>query len=260
MVRTAPLRDKSGNIVKWFGSSIEIEDRKEAEAALRRSKQQLHELVGRLNTVREEEAKRIARELHDDLGQKLTAVNMGLAELDRKLVDATPGQREQIDWMHDTVDQTIEAVQNLSSELRLGQLDILGLTAAIDWQLKEFTRHSGIPCVVTRLDEITNLPDAHRTAMFRILQEALTNIVRHAGATRVDVSLSEENNRVELHIRDNGRGVTAKDLNDRRAIGLLGMHERAEGVGGTVTITGHVNAGTKVLVVVPLDSSILIAP
>src|SRR5258708_12976319 len=113
----------------------DVTERKEAEAALRGSEPQLHELVGRLNTVREEEAKRIARELHDDLGQKLTALNMGLADLEMKLADATPGQRAHIARMHATVDQTIEVVQELSSELRLGQLDILGLTAPIECQL-----------------------------------------------------------------------------------------------------------------------------
>lgn len=252
LVRTAPLRDDHGSIVKWFGSSFDIEDRKEATEALRHSQQQLQALVGRLNTVREDEAKRIARELHDDLGQKLTALNMGLADLDLKLAEAAPDQRAQIARMHATVDQTIEMVQELSSELRLGQLDILGLTAAIDWQLKEFSRRSGIPCLVTRLDEVTNLSDAQGTAAFRILQEALTNIVRHAGATQVEVSLRVGPDEIALWIHDNGRGIAAGALTNRKAIGLLGMRERAQSVGGTVTIVGAPDTGTTVFVSIPL--------
>lgn len=255
LVRTAPLRDRNGKIIKWFGASVDIEDRKKAAEALRRSEQRLQALVGRLNTVREDEAKRIARELHDVLGQRLTALNMELADLETKLVDATPSQRAQIARINTAVDQTIEVVQELSSELRLGQLDVLGLTAAIEWQLKEFSRRSKIPCNVTRLDEIANLSDARNTAVFRILQEALTNIVRHAGATEVEVSLQSGPSQLVLKVRDNGRGITAAELNDRKAIGLLGMRERAQIVGGDFKIMGRAGVGTTVLVTIPLLQS-----
>jgi signal transduction histidine kinase len=237
------------------GTCQDITERKRAEAELRAAKQQLHALVGRLHTVREEEAKRIARELHDDLGQKLTALNMELDDLEMKLADATPYQRAQIARMHTVVDRTIEVVQGISSELRLGQLDILGLTAAIEWQLKEFSRRFAIQCSVTRLDEVTNLSDAQRTAVFRILQEALTNIVRHAGATDVEVSLQAGPGQLALQVRDNGRGITVAEMNDRKAIGLLGMRERAQGVGGDVTITGGGSVGTTVLVTIPLHQA-----
>lgn len=185
---------------------------------------------------------------------------MGLADFERKLPDATPGQRAQIARMHLTVDQTIEVVQELASELRLGQLDVLGLTAAIEWQLKEFSRRSKIPCKVTRLDEIATLSDAQSTAVYRIVQETLTNVVRHAGATRVEISLQGGPNQLALSIHDNGRGVTAAELADRKAIGLLGMRERAQSVGGAVTITGEPGRGTTVLVTIPLEPNSEISP
>jgi signal transduction histidine kinase len=233
-----------------------ITERKRAEEALQRSEEQLQALVGRLNTVREDEAKRIARQLHDDLGQELTALNMELSDLETKLADSTSSQRDQIAQMHRTVDKTIEAVQTLSYELRLGQLDLLGLAAAIDWQLKEFSRKTEIQVEITRLDEITSLSDSKCTAAFRILQEALTNIVRHAGASRVSVSLEAGNDKVTLKIRDNGRGIAAAELNDRRAIGLLGMRERALSVGGTLMISGEPGTGTTVFVTVPMEPAV----
>jgi len=236
-----------------MGTLLDITTREQAEAALRATKQQLRALVGRLHTVREEEAKRIARELHDDLGQHLTTLNMELDGLEMKLPDATPNQRNQIARMHTVVDHTIEVVQKISGELRLGQLDVFGLTAAIDWQLKEFSRRSAIPCRIMRLDEIANLSDAQNTVIFRILQEALTNIVRHAGATVVEVSLQAEPDHLTLRVRDNGRGITAAELNAAKAIGLLGMRERAQLVGGDVTITGGAGVGTTVLVRIPLN-------
>jgi PAS domain S-box-containing protein len=229
----------------------DVTERMKAKEALRHSEQQLHALVARMNTVREDEAKRIARELHDDLGQKLTALEMELADLETKLPGATPGQQAQIARMHTMVGDTIVTVQTISSELRLGQLDVLGLTAAIDWQLKEFSRQFAIPCRVTRLDEIANLSDAQSTAVFRILQEALTNIVRHAGATEVEISLQAGPAELRLMVRDNGRGISAAELSDRKSIGLLGMRERAQIVGGEVTVTGMPGAGTTVLVRLP---------
>ena len=213
----------------------------------------LRALVGRLHTAREEEAKRIARELHDDLGQQLTALNMELADLEMKLPGAAPTQRSQIARMHTIVDHTIQIVQKIAGELRLAQLDVLGLTAAIDWQLKEFYRRSAIPSRITRLDEVANLSDAQSTAVFRILQETLTNIVRHAGATVVEVSLQAEPDQLTLKVHDNGRGISAAELNDQKSIGLLGMRERAQLVGGDVTITGGAGVGTTVLIRIPLN-------
>lgn len=234
--------------------------RQQAEGELRIAEGQLHALVNRLHTVREEEAKRIARELHDDLGQKLTVLNMELTNLGGSFPDAPVNHQQQIERMHGVVDETIEVVQRISGELRLGQLDMLGLTSAIDWHLKEFARRSGIPCRITRLDETQNLPDAKSTAVFRILQEALTNIARHAGASEILVGLHAESNELTLMVHDNGRGITASELSDRKSFGLLGMRERALIVGGTITISGDPGAGTTVFVRIPLDRACVSPP
>src|SRR4051812_23484189 len=174
--RAFPVRNAAGEVCRIVGVAEDITDRKRGELELRAAEQQLRALVGRLHTVREEEAKRIARELHDSLGQELTALNMELADLGRKLPGATSRQREQIARMHTIVDHTIETVQQIASELRLGQLDALALPAAIDCHLKEFSRRSAIPCRILCLDEVENLSDSQKITIFRILQEALTNI------------------------------------------------------------------------------------
>jgi signal transduction histidine kinase len=239
-----------GNLV---GMIRDVTDRQQEQEELRSSKQQLQALVGRMDFAREEEAKRISRDLHDDLGHQLTALKLELSELERKSPGATAQQQNNITRMHTMVDHTVEAVQKIADNLRLGQLDVFGLTAAIDWHLKEFSRRSGIPYRITRLDEVSDLSDTQNTAVFRIMQEALTNIVRHAGATEVDISLQAVLGELTLRVHDNGRGITPVEVNNKGAIGLLGMRERARLIGGEVTITGATGAGTTVLASIPLN-------
>ena len=176
---------------------------------------------------------------------------MELADLEAKLGEVPPRQRGQFDRMRTGIDHTIEVVQKISGELRLGQLDVLGLTAAIECQVQEFSRRSAISCRIERLDEVADLSEAQTTALFRILQEALTNIARHAGATEVSVSLEAGPDAVTMQVRDNGRGITASEMDDKKAIGLLGMRERAQILGGDLIITG--GAGTTVRVRLPLN-------
>jgi PAS domain S-box-containing protein len=234
-----------GNLL---GVIRDITTRKRAEEDLRSAEQQLRALVGRLHNVREEEARRIARELHDVLGTHLTALNMELSEMERKIAGLTPPQREHFSRMHAAVDHMIVVVQQISGDLRLAQLDVLGLSAAIDWQAKEFSRRSAISCHIGRLDETKHLTDAQNTAVFRILQESLTNIARHARASAVEIYLEARPDEIVLQIHDNGRGITAAELTDQKSIGLIGMRERAQLVGGEVAITGGCGAGTTVTV------------
>ncbi|HUR59308.1 MAG TPA: PAS domain S-box protein [Opitutaceae bacterium] len=246
------LQEAAGDVGIGIDNLNRDAARRQAETDLRATQGQLHALIGRMHTVREEEAKRIARELHDDLGQKLTGLNMELDGLGRKLSHPTTAELNQLEKMRTVVDHTIEVVQKISGELRLSQLDLLGLTAAVEWHSQEFARHAGIACRVTHLDETPGLSDIQRTTVFRILQEALTNIARHAGATEVVVSLQALADELVLTVNDNGRGITAAELRDQKSIGLLGMRERALLVGGDVTITGAARAGTTVRVRIPL--------
>lgn len=245
------VRDVEGKPLFIIGMVEDISPRKIAEAGLRSSERRLHALVGQLNSVREEEAKRIARELHDDLGQQLTALSLLLASPSSPppgLMTGEPGWRDQ---MQRRIDHAVETVQRISGELRLGQLDVLGLPAAIEWQLQEFSRLTAIRCRATRLDEVAGLSDMPKTAFFRILQEALTNIARHADATRVTVQLRAGPKSVILTVRDNGRGISPAEQSDPSSLGLLGMRERAELAGGTFAISGKAGRGTTVQVVLP---------
>lgn len=227
-------------------------DRKKAEERLHESREQLRALSVYLQYVREEERTRIAREVHDELGQALTGIKLDLAWLAARLPRSQRPMLEKVADMSGHIDATIQAVRRIATELRPGILDDLGLVAAIEWQANEFQGRTGIMCRVT-----SNLPDRQldadlNTAFFRIFQETLTNVIRHANATRVDVHLAGGDDAIVLTVRDNGRGITPAEIRDRRSIGLLGMGERAALLGGKVEIKGAPGQGTEVTVRIPL--------
>lgn len=227
----------------------DITERKRAERELQRSLLELQALNGQLQNVREEERTKLAREIHDQLGQSLTAIKIGLCAL-----KAAPGEAQQsqsIDGILHLVDETIHAVRRISTELRPGILDHLGLVAAVEWAAEEFQAGTGIQCQVG-LPETNPAIDAERaTAIFRILQETLTNIARHAGATRVSIRLFHEGGSVSLEVRDNGRGIGADRLYGAGSLGILGMRERAVLLGGEFRIAGEPGNGTTVRVRIP---------
>lgn len=230
----------------------ERRERERFESELRRSHVQLRALTNHLQTVREEERTRIAREVHDDLGQALTALKLDLASLGRKLGRA-PGFGRRVSDMLAHVDATIATVRMIATELRPGVLDNLGMVAAVEWQAADFQRRTGVPCVVTvEVPELRLAPDLE-TVCFRIFQEALTNIIRHAQATQVTVRLTRSEGFLILVVRDNGRGITENEANPR-SIGLLGMKERASQVGGDVFIAGLPGHGTTVTLRLPLST------
>jgi signal transduction histidine kinase len=229
-------------------------DRKLAEEKLRRSHDQLRALAGRLQVVREEERTRIAREVHDELGQALTGLKLDLAWLSGRL-RSSRGLHGKIKIMSGQIDATIQSVRRIATELRPGVLDSLGLAAAIEWQGADFEARTGIRCAVT-VEAPETIPDpAFGTAYFRIFQETLTNIIRHAQATSVEVRLAQVGQQLALTIRDNGRGITEREIAHAHSLGLIGMKERAAQVGGEVCFVGVPGRSTTVILRAPLPAA-----
>ncbi|HEX3718204.1 MAG TPA: histidine kinase [Verrucomicrobiae bacterium] len=227
-------------------------DRQRAEDQLRESHKQLRALSVYLQHVREEERTRIAREVHDELGQALTSCKLDVSWLAHHLSRGQKELREKAKGLSAHIDSTIQTVRRISTELRPGILDHLGLVAALEWQANEFQLRTGIRCdVSTRLDE-SRLDPELTTAFFRIFQETLTNVIRHAAATRVKVQLKEEASRIILEVRDNGRGIGRDEISDPRSMGLLGMRERAALLGGDFSIQRlSAGRGTRARVAIP---------
>jgi signal transduction histidine kinase len=227
-----------------------------AEEQLRESHERLRQLSVYLQTVREEERTRIAREVHDELGQALTGCKLDLSWIASKL----PRERDLKPLLEKTkslsthIDSTIQMVRRIATELRPGILDHLGLAAALEWQAHEFQMRTGIKCDVhANLNDPGLHPDLN-TAFFRIFQETLTNIIRHAGATLVAVNLRERDGRIILEVKDNGRGISETEISQTDSMGLLGMRERAALLGGRFKIAqGAGGKGTKVTVSIPIS-------
>jgi signal transduction histidine kinase len=243
-----------------------VSERARGEEALREARDSLEERVAertaelrelsrRIESVREEERKRIAREIHDELGQSLTALKIDLSWLAKRLPSAKRELLERAEGMAAAIDSTLRAMRRLATELRPSVLDELGLFDALEWQLQEFQARTDIVC--THRFQISSVPlDAARsTDVFRVLQEALTNVARHAGATRVDLAVMCEDSRFVLELRDNGRGIEAQAPGDRQSIGLVGMRERVARWGGRLDIHTAQGEGTTLRVELPVAAA-----
>jgi signal transduction histidine kinase len=232
-------------------------DAQRAEERLRQSREQLRRLAAHLESVREEERTRISREIHDGLGQALTGLKMDLSWLGRtRDTNQNSANRnslgDKIKSMSEVVDSIIQTVRTISTELRPGVLDHLGLAAAIEWQVNEFQKRAATKCKLSLPAEDIPMDGSRSTAMFRIFQEALTNIARHAHATKVNISLERENGSALLQVTDNGRGISQNKLFAPKSLGLLGMRERAHLLGGDVQIHRNEGEGTTVVVRMPV--------
>jgi PAS domain S-box-containing protein len=245
-----PLRLDSTRAVCLIAS--DLSEIKRAEQELRASSEQLRNLAAHLLSVREEERARISREVHDELGQSLTAVKMDLAWLAGRLPQRNGPILKRIRATRQLADSIIQSIRRISTELRPAVLD-LGLAAAVEWQVQEFQARSGIQCTV-RLLAREEVASNASTAMFRIFQETLTNVARHAKATRAEVVLQKQRDRLVLLIRDNGRGFDQADPSLSKSLGLLGMRERAAILGGKVNISSAPGKGTTVSAWIPLPS------
>jgi signal transduction histidine kinase len=231
-------------------TSIAIENLRLLEAE-RTARQQLRDLANYLQVNREEERATIAREIHDEFGQMLTALKIDLAWLGKRLPPELADLAAKVAGMRDLVETGMQSVRRVVSELRPGLLDDLGLSAALEWQAQDFARRTGIECQIDLGEEDIWLDNERDTAIFRIFQETLTNIARHAEASLVSVVLREEEDCVRLVVQDNGKGIAPEAIGDPRSLGLMGMRERALSLRGRLEIIGAEGEGTWVMVSIP---------
>ncbi|MES2025041.1 MAG: histidine kinase [Pseudomonadota bacterium] len=241
--------------VQWEGIMTNITASKLEQEEIIRSRAQLAELSAHIDTVKEKERTRIAREIHDDLGGNLTAIKMALALLTRRLPVKTPELTEKAAYVESLVDRTIETVHRIAGDLRPGILDF-GLVAALEWQAGEFEKQLGIPCEFLSNKAEIDLSVDQATALFRIFQEALTNIAKHAKASQVNVQLVHTHLYVRLEITDNGRGIKVADRTKPKSFGIRGMVERSVAMGGSLSVSTAPKGGTVVAINVPLPHTL----
>ena len=246
-----PILDKNGKVLGTTGFARDITERQRLDQELRAQREQLRALAAHVESVREDERVRIAREIHDELGQALTCMSMDLAFLEKQLPKGNQRAAARVAALMDLVKETIKTVRRISSELRPSILDDLGLAAALEWLGRDFEARTGLKCTVSVPNSISLSPQ-RAIVLFRMCQEALTNVARHAKATRVSIDLVEADNQLTLEVRDNGRGISEQELEGQNSLGLLGLRERAALLGGSATVTGEPGRGTSVVIQVPL--------
>jgi signal transduction histidine kinase len=254
------VRDRDGNITNYVGSHHDITEQKNVADALAQlnqdlahSRADLRAMASQKEVQLEQEKKHIAREVHDELGQFLTALRMNLSACAKDHDGLSPTLSTELMEMKRLVDRVIVGVRNVASNLRPAALD-MGLWSALEWLANEFSKRAAIPCVATVRPEDLEIDEAIAVVLFRIAQESLTNITRHAQATEVGIYLQQQGDSLHLEVRDNGRGFLVESPTAEKTFGLLGMRERSLALGGTFKIDSSPGLGTVVNVWVPLSS------
>ncbi|HKH84840.1 MAG TPA: PAS domain-containing protein [Gemmatimonadales bacterium] len=251
------LHDTEGRLIGHFGIQRDITDRRQAELEILRSRQELRDLTARLQLVREEERTCLAREVHDELGQSLTSLKIDLAWL-KPRVAGRAALSERVQSIIVRIDGAMDTVRRIATDLRPSVLDDLGLVAAVEWQAQEFERSTGVTVQLEVRANQRELNDVCATTTFRILQETLTNVARHAHATRVSIALHVDQEELKLEVRDNGRGISEGEITSPRSLGLVGSRERAIGCGGELVVRGVRNQGTLVSLRIPFRSAVAV--
>ncbi|VVE12153.1 histidine kinase [Pandoraea iniqua] len=247
-----PVRDEQGRIVGTVGISRDITDRKRSEMALLDSRAQLRQLSAYLQSVREAERTRLSRELHDELGQWLGGLRLGLNYLEAQPGTVPPDQPAHVQMLKELVDATIDAVHRIAADLRPAVLDELGLHAGLEWLTESFTQRHGLPCQLHMAEDVTTGLDSEcSTAIFRIVQESLTNASRHGQASQVTVTLDMRDGHCHVVIADDGRGMDTALAGHGQRLGLMGMRERALMLGGAFEIDSQPGQGTRVVARIP---------
>lgn len=259
LVNASLLQSSDGGEPVVEGVILDITERKLTEQKLEQLYEQSRALSARIETVREEERAHIAREIHDNLGQMMTGLKLDFSWLEKKFFRVKDEKlheevKPKFDEIAALLEETIQTVRNIASDLRPGVLDTLGLRDAIEWQVREFKLRTGVKCSVKLCQEPKDLPSAQATALFRILQELLTNITRHAKATSVRIEMTKTADELRLNVSDDGVGITEEQIRNPKSLGLLGMRERAMIFGGSVTIAAHEGRGTMAKVLMPIQN------
>jgi PAS domain-containing protein len=248
-LRCSPRKFNSG-VVQWSGIMTNITQSKQERLELEQSRERLAELSAHLNTVKEQERSRISREIHDDLGGNLTAIKIGLGSLLNNLPASEKSLVEKTKDIKNIVDKTFDAAHRISGDLRPNILE-LGIVAALDWQAKEFEKQMDIPCYFVTNNQDGQGTSEQATTLFRVCQEAMSNIAKYAEATRVDIALLFGKNEIKMYITDDGVGITVGDTMKPNAFGLRGMQERVDALQGTLLIEKATDNGTNIIVTLP---------
>jgi PAS domain S-box-containing protein len=247
-----PSRNEGKQLLR--GTVMDITERKETMEALKRSQDLLRELTAHQDRVKEEERRRIAREIHDELGQTLLALRIDVAMLDTRTGKTHPRLNEKVrDALHH-IDATVKTIRTIINNLRPAVLD-LGLTAAIEWQVNEFRRRTGIACELFMSEKEFELDDNRATTLFRILQESLTNVIRHANASRVVIELYKQDGKLVMRITDNGIGIYPDRRKTTNSFGLIGVEERIHALNGNFSIASTPGKGVVLTIFIPLEST-----
>lgn len=231
---------------------IDVTEKIRAEEELLKSREDIRNLAKHLEEVREEERTGIAREIHDELGQQLTVLKMDVSWLNKRVTPQDEKIKERFGEMEKVIDETVKTIRRISSELRPSVLDNLGIIAALEWQSNEFENRTGIVTRFTADETSINLPVKTANGVFRIFQESLTNIARHANATEADVTVNFRDGTIVLEIKDNGNGFSREKVAAKKTLGILGMTERALLLNGKCNITSKPGKGTLVEVIIPV--------